>query len=96
MAREAQHEADAARRASSALRVVALAVGVAAPFIAVYLIYRLCERSEPGAGELLQVLEREKLIDLSASDFKRLPGGAWLQLEEGDQGDQDLGGKRRN
>ncbi len=96
LAREAQHEAEAARRASSALRVIALAVGVTAPFIAVYLIYRLRERSEPGVGEVLEVLEKEKLIDLPPAGFKRLPCGAWLQLKESGQGDQDPGGKRRN
>ena len=48
-AREAHEDAESVRRTSSALRTVALVVGVCAPLVVAYLIYRLRESyCQPG------------------------------------------------
>ncbi len=73
LAREVQHGADAARRTSSALRVIALAAGVAVPFIAVYLIYHLRERSELGPGEVFRMLEKDRLLGSQQHEVRHLP-----------------------
>jgi len=75
MAGDAHEDADAARRASSALRVLALAAGVCGPLAAAYLIYRLRMRAEPESAEVLAVLERERLLR---------PGRAKLPLKRSD------------
>ena len=89
-AREAQEDAQSARRASSALRIVALVVGVAAPLIVAYLIYRLRERSEPTPGDLLRVLEKQRLITLGRERRGQLRGSDSRLLEE----TSDRGGDR--
>ena len=45
------------------IRFVALALGVAVPLVAVYLIYRLQVREQSSPEELLQVLNGHDLID---------------------------------
>jgi heme/copper-type cytochrome/quinol oxidase subunit 4 len=61
MTRQAHQEADAVRRASSAFRLIAMAVGMAAPLVIVYLIYRLHMRPEPQSPDMLNAIERERL-----------------------------------
>jgi len=80
MAEDARRDAERARAASSRVRVLALALGVTAPLIVVYLIYRASERAEPTPAELLDVLEREKLLDLGEPQRRRLqePGAGEL------------------
>ena len=63
MAEEARADAEAARRASSGIRILALVVGVSAPLAVVYLIYRLREKSDPSLAEVVDALHREGLID---------------------------------
>ena len=89
VAEKARREAELTRKASSAVRAVALAAGVAVPLAVVYLIYRLRSRREPDAEEILDVLEREKLVDLSKIDKVKLPKRGRLQLGEGSQGEED-------
>ena len=86
VAEKARREAEVTRKASSAVRVIALAAGVAAPLAVAYLIYRLRSRREPGAEEILDMLDHEKLLDLSETDKAKLPKHARLRLEHGRHG----------
>ncbi len=70
MADQAHQEARQAHQTAGVLRLVALVVGVSAPLAAVVILARLLARTEPGPGELLDVLEREGLV---GSDRKALP-----------------------
>ena len=81
-AREAREDAEITRRASSALRVIALAAGVVAPLVVVYLVFRLHARSEPGAGDLLDMMRREKLLPTQGDQRQRLPGTGYRLLDE--------------
>jgi len=63
LAREARQDAEDARRVSSALRVLSLVAGVSVPLVVAYLIFRLSARAEPGAAEILAVLEKEGLLE---------------------------------
>ena len=69
MAEHASHEARQARWTAGAVRLVALAVGVSAPLIAVAILARLLARGEPGPGELLDVLERQGLVELGRKEL---------------------------
>ena len=80
MARDAQLQADSARRVTTALRILALAAGIAAPLVVAYLVHRLHARSEARPEEILQVLNGQKLIDwthrpreLESEGQKQLP-----------------------
>ena len=79
-AREARQEAEITRRTSSALRILALAAGVVTPLIVVYLIYRLHAQSEPGAGDLLDVLKAENLLAPTRDPHRQLPWSEHLLL----------------
>ena len=81
-AREARQDAEITRRTSSALRVLALAAGVATPLIVVYLICRLHARSEPGAEDLLDVLKAENLLASTKDRHRQLPRTAYRLLDE--------------
>ena len=85
MAAQSRRDAEMARRASSALRVIALAAGVCAPLAVAYLIYRVSERAEPKAQELLDVLERERVIE-PAQPARRFPQPARLLPREDRRG----------
>ena len=63
MARDAREDAKSVRQRGYALCVVALVVGVSAPLVVAYLIYRASEQSEPGPAEVLEVMEEEGLLD---------------------------------
>ena len=89
VAEKARREAEVTRRTSSAVRVVALAAGVAVPLVVAYLIYRLRSRRESGADEILDVLEREKLLDLYGAEKVKLPKHAGLKLGRGRDGEAD-------
>ena len=62
MADQAHQEARQAHQTAGVLRLFALVVGVSAPLAAVVILARLLARTEPGPGELLDVLEREGLV----------------------------------
>ncbi len=85
MAREAQEEANLARRASSHYRLLAMAAGVVAPLVVAYLIHRLHARSESTQENFLEVLQEEKLIDLHADTAKELPAAHSQLLEPSSQ-----------
>ena len=89
LAEKARREAEVTRRTSSTVRVVALVAGVAVPLAVAYLIYRLRSRRESGAEEILGVLERERLLDLSQTDKVGLLKRARLQLEQSSHGKED-------
>ena len=80
-AREARQEAEIIRRTSSALRILALAAGVATPLIVVYLICRL-HGSEPGAEDLLDVLKAENLLAPTQDRHRQLPRPEYRLLDE--------------
>ena len=80
IAEGARRDAEIARRSSSALRTIALVIGVIGPLVLAYLIYRLQARKEPGIEEVLELMEREKLIDVTGKDVKKLSKGARLRL----------------
>jgi hypothetical protein len=63
MAREAQRDAVSSDRSAAVLRVLALVAGVSAPLVVAYLIHRLHARSEVPPGEVLETLEKAKLLD---------------------------------
>ena len=75
-----QHEA-ASSRNGTILRVLALAVGVAAPLVVAYLIHKVHSRSEPPPEEVLETLEKAKLLDWKAEQ-RRLPDGTHTALTE--------------
>lgn len=81
MARQADQEADAVRRGSSAFRLVAMALGMAGPLVIVYLIYRLHMRSEPRSPEMLNPVEREQL-EAREDERAELPPPALALPEE--------------
>ena len=72
LARETRRDAESARRTGAVLRFVALVLGVAAPLVAVYLIYRLQVREVSSPEETLQVLNGHDLIDWG-QERKELP-----------------------
>ena len=84
MAREAGEDAEDTRRAAGALRLAALAVGVATPLLVAYLIYRLQARQETSVEEVLRVLEREGLLGDGLDVRKALPGRKRLLTERKD------------
>jgi len=61
MAHGAYRDADAARRGSSAFRLIAMVIGMTAPLIVAYLIYRLHLGSEPRPPGMLDAMEHERL-----------------------------------
>ena len=65
MAEGARREAEITRKASSVFRVVALVVGISVPLVVAYLIYRLQTKEEPDVGEIIDVLGRERLVEMS-------------------------------
>lgn len=75
-----QHEA-ASSRNGTILRVLALAVGVAAPLVVAYLVHKVHSRSEPPPEEVLDALEKVKLLDWKAEQ-KRLPHGTHAAVPE--------------
>ena len=91
MARDAHQDAEATRRASSALRVMALAAGVCGPLVAAYLIYRLRIRAEPESGEVLTVLEKERLLrsDRAKPPLKRSDAYRLLAKPGREKGESD-------
>ena len=94
IAEGARRDADSARKTSSAFRIVALAIGVIGPLVLAYLIYRLQFRKEPGIEEVLDLMEREKLIDAPQGQPKRLPRKARLRLKDrSSDKDDDNGAK---
>ena len=90
MARQAGEDAEHARRTAGALRLAALAVGVAVPLLTVYLIFRLQARQETSVEEVLRVLEREGLLGDGLDVRKALPGRKRLLAES--KGGRDEGG----
>ena len=89
MAEDARKEAEITRRASSAFRSVALVVGVSVPLVVAYLIYRLQVKEEPGAGEIIDVLERERLVEMPGRKRVKLLECGRLKLEQGSHGEED-------
>ena len=81
-AREAREDAEITRKTSSALRVIALAAGVMAPLVVVYLVYRLHARSESGAEDLLDVLKAENLLPSTRDHHQQLPWSEHRLLDE--------------
>ena len=73
LANSARKDAEAVRRSSSALRLVALVTGTTVPLVVAYLVYRLQSRQEPTIAEVLRVLEEQKLIDLDRGQRRELP-----------------------
>ena len=69
----AQESASRAHVAASVFRLVAVVVGVVGPLVAAYLIYRTRSKEELTAADILDVLERERLID-HRRDRDQLPG----------------------
>jgi len=80
MARQAYESADAARRGSSAFRLIAMVIGMTGPLIVAYLIYRLHLGSEPEPPGMLDEAERQ-LIETVEDPNKELPSPA-LSLPE--------------
>lgn len=79
---EAAHQREAASsRNGTILRVLALAVGVAAPLVVAYLVHRAHTRSEPPPEEVLETLDRAKLLDWQVEQ-KRLPDAMHTALTE--------------
>ena len=79
---EAAHQHEVASEGNGTiLRVLALAVGVAAPLVVAYLIHRVHSRSEPPPEEVLETLEKAKLLDWKAEQ-RRLPDGTHTTLTE--------------
>ena len=89
MAEGARREAEITRKASSVFRVVALVLGISVPLVVAYLIYRLQVKEEPGAGEIIDVLGRERPVEMSGSKRVKLPKRARLKLKQGSQGGGD-------
>ena len=91
MAEGARREADITRKASSVFRVVALVVGIGVPLVVAYLIYRLQVKEYLGAGEIIDVLGRDRLVGISGSKAEtvKLPKRARLKLERGRDGEED-------
>ena len=83
-------DAEHARRTAGALRVAALAAGVAVPLLTVYLIFRLQARQETSVEEVLRVLEHEGLLGDGLDVRKALPGRKRLLAES--KGGRDGGG----
>jgi len=81
-AREAREEAEITRRTSSALRVLALAAGVVAPLIVVYLVFRLHARAETGGEDLLDVLKGENLLPPTQDRHRQLPWSEYRLLDD--------------
>ena len=84
MAGNAHRQAEAASQKASALRALALVTGVLGPLALVYLIYRLRERSEPHAEEILELLQRENLIQCLPANPRELSVAEHKQLKPGD------------
>ena len=82
-----QHEA-ASGRNGTVLRVLALAVGVAAPLVVTYLVHKVHTRSEPPPEEVLETLDRAKLLDWQAEQ-KRLPEGTHMALTEASEAETE-------
>ena len=89
MAEGARREADITRKASSVFRSVALVVGISVPLIVAYLIYRLQVKEEPGAGEIIDVLGRERLVEMPEAEMAKLPRRDRLELEPSRHGGKD-------
>ncbi|MFW6118827.1 MAG: hypothetical protein ACOC7S_00675 [Planctomycetota bacterium] len=90
MVRRWERERRRSEGLSSAFRMVALTVGIAAPLVTVYLIFRRRSDSELDPEEILEVLQREGLIDLD--EKKSLPHPAHHLLEESeDDGGAEAG-----
>jgi len=79
---EAREEAEITRRTSSALRVLALAAGVVAPLIVVYLVFRLHARAETGAEDLLDVFKSENLLPPTQDRHRQLPWSEYRLLDD--------------
>ena len=58
-----------------------MAVGVAAPLVVAYLVHRVHSRSEPPPEEVLETLDRAKLLDWQAEQ-RGLPDGRHMALTE--------------
>ena len=94
MAENAREEAERTRKTSSALKIVAVVVGVTAPLAVAYLIYRLHWKSEVSAEEVVGVLKGEKTILSSESESKQLDTGLPLRLKgkcEGEEQEEHKG-----
>ena len=89
MAEGARREAEITRKASSVFRSVALVVGISVPLIVAYLIYRLQVKEEPGAGEIIDVLGRERLVEMPEAEMAKLPRRDRLELEPSRHGGKD-------
>jgi len=92
MADDARKEAEMIRKTSSALRIMALAIGVTIPLIIAYLIYLQQLRREPAIDEMLELIEREKLTDAGGKALKKLPMDVRARLK--DSGSEDHHGAR--
>ena len=86
MAEGARREAEIIRKASSVFRVVALVVGISVPLLVAYLVYRLRIMEESGVGEIIDVLGRERLVEIPGSKRVKLPKRTRLKLEQGSHG----------
>jgi len=62
MTQDAYRQARLAARDARATRLIALAVGTAAPLVVVYFIYRLQSRRDVPAEDILQMLNEERLL----------------------------------
>ena len=66
---------------------------ISAPQVVVYLIYRLREKSEPGLGELIDVLQEEGVIDGRREKAQKylFPGYRFIERGRRIAGDEDGG-----
>ena len=81
IAEDAHRSAQAVRRTSSIVRILALVVGVTVPLIVALLVYVLQQRSEPRPEEVLRLLEKENLLDLTQNSPCRLPSSECRRLD---------------
>ncbi|MFP4029721.1 MAG: hypothetical protein ACLFWL_18235 [Candidatus Brocadiia bacterium] len=62
-AERAHRDATAARRTSSALRIIAVAAGVTVPLVVVYLICRSADEEDMKPEEIWEIMERHGFIE---------------------------------
>jgi hypothetical protein len=65
-----------------------MAVGVAAPLVVAYLVHRVHSRSELPPEEVLETLDRAKLLDWK-EEQKRLPDGTHMRLTEASESETE-------
>ena len=81
IAEDAHRSAQAVGRTSSIVRILALVVGVTVPLIVALLVYVLQQRSEPRPEEVLRLLEKENLLDLTQNSPRKLPSSECRRLD---------------